>query len=108
MKRTIVATIAALAAGHVAAQTDDLHVQKRKLYALALAGPAYCPGIETKFLAKGFIEYDMNASEEEPELLQAEEQAWFKVFKSAPRAAVCESLMQNYGPGGSFEMFQFK
>jgi hypothetical protein len=90
------------------AETDELQAEKRKLYALALAGPAYCPSIETSFTAKAAINYDMNASEGEYDLMDQDRQAWFKIFKLAPRAAVCESLMQNYGPGGKFEMFQFK
>ena len=101
-------TAAALLASQVHAETDALQAEKRKLYALALAGPAYCPSIETRYFAKGAINYDINASTDEQKLLDADRQAWFEIFKKAPRAAVCESLMQNYGPGGKFEMFQFK
>lgn len=87
---------------------DDLEA-KRKIYALTEAGPEYCPDIETGWFVQGAIDYDMSATPDEVDKFQAEQKNWFKLFRKAgSRKAVCESLMDMYGPGADLALFSFK
>lgn len=88
------------------AQTRE---QGRTLYAIAETGPEYCPGIERRWLVMGTITRAFDYRPEDDRAgLRAERQRLFEAYRSAPRAAVCEMLMREFGPGADFEMFQFK
>lgn len=92
-----------------AASAGSTFDQKRKLYALGKAGAEYCPQITTAWFALGAIGYDMNADDGEYQRFAIEKQNWFETFRGAGnRDIVCELLMQQYGPGGDFEMFKYK
>lgn len=104
MKRTIIAGMLALIATVATAQTIE---QKRKLYALGNAGPAYCPDIETGWFKMASIGYDM--TDAEYPVYKAEERKWFELFRSiGNRRAVCDGLMDKFGPGTATELFQYK
>lgn len=82
--------------------------EKRKLYSLMEAAPEYCPDIETKWFAKGALEYNMSAPGEY-QRFDDERRNWLRTFRDVgSRPIVCEALMQRYGPGGDLEIFQFK
>lgn len=91
------------------AHGETLHEQKRRLYAMATAAPEWCPNIETRWFTRGAIDYDLNASDGEYDLFDAERREWLRTFRQAgSRAAVCEAIMLQYGPGAELELFQYR
>lgn len=107
--RFISAIVAALlVATPLAAQGEQ--DQKRKLYALMNAAPEYCPDIETRWFVQGSIGYEFDAEDvAEWKRLEAAEQEWFSLFQQiGHRTVACEAIMQEYGPGGTIELFQWE
>lgn len=82
--------------------------QKRKLYALMETASSYCPNIEVRFGAQGLLDYDMGADGEYEQYKKAE-QHWYDLYRSAgSRTLVCNTLMNEYGPGSNLHVLEFK
>lgn len=107
--KAIALTVIALSVTVASAHAEATVAQKRKLYALADAGPAYCPEIKAPWYVLGSIHYNMSSDDAEYGRYKAEFDDWLRTFRSVGnRAVVCQMLMDTYGPGTKLELFQYR
>ena len=99
-------------AANVSSGDSPIFIGGRKIYAIVEATTDYCPNVERRWgvlsAIKAAYGYAPPTTEAELMALNQEKQKVFATLRSVGRRAGCEYMMDQYGPGGDPELFQFK
>lgn len=108
LKLAVATILIATATAAIAGPLED----GRKLYAIGEASEQFCPGISFTFTAKtalkGAFGYSPPGSEPEFSLMMDEKEKIIQAYRKAGnRSAVCDFVMNEYGPGAKIELLAF-
>lgn len=82
--------------------------QARQIMGIVQATIAYCPTIEARSGILGVLYESISTLKDEEDVATAKQAAFSLLRGASSRDVACELMMQDYGPGGSPELFQFR